>query len=87
MSKKETLTLKWGTLKGWSNLRPETVAILQRWADLGTSFSAMTQRNTPEQKAIICELIDAIDGVIENDWTGKMLTKDKAKAYIMGYDG
>lgn len=36
---------------------------------------------------IICEVIDALDGTIQNDWTGKMMTKDEAKAYIMEYDG
>lgn len=81
----EGLTLKWGTIKGWNGLSDESLAILQRYADLGMSFSAMGQRDTPEQKQILCELIDAIDGEIWNDWNGTVMTKDEAKAYVMEY--
>lgn len=81
----ESLLLKWGTLKGWKLERDETKKIMQRYADLGMSMGAMQQRDTPEHKAIICELIDAIDGEIQNDWSGEKLTKDKAKKYVMEY--
>lgn len=82
----EYLTLKWGTLKGWNIESEDTLAILNRWAELGYSMSAMMQRDTDEQKKIICELIDAIDGPIENDWTGKEMMKEEAKEYVLNYD-
>ena len=81
----QSLTLKWGTIKGWDGLSDESVAILQRYADLGMSLGAMQQKDTPEQKEILCELIDAIDGEIWNDWDGKTMTKDEAKTYVMEY--
>lgn len=81
----ESLTLKWGTIKGWSGLSDESFDLLKRYADLGASASAMAQRDTPEQKQILCELIDAIDGEIWNDWDGKTMTKDEAKTYVLEY--
>jgi hypothetical protein len=81
----DSLTLKWGTLKGWDIQNEETFALLQKWADLGSSYSAMAQRDTPEQKALICEIIDRIDGPIWNDWEGTKMTQDEAKAYVMNY--
>lgn len=81
----ESLTLKWGTIKGWDLRTDKSRAIMQRYADLGMSFGAMQQRDTPEQKQIICELIDAIDGEIDNDWTGEVMTKEAAKEYVMNY--
>lgn len=80
----ESLTLKWGTIKGWNGLSDESIAILQRYADLGMALGAMQQKDTPEQKQIICELIDAVDEVW-NDWEGKTMTKDEAKTYVMEY--
>jgi hypothetical protein len=81
----ESLLLKWGTLKGWELESEKSVEIFNRYVDLGASYSAMAQKDTEEQKAIICELIDAIDGKIQNDWTGEMMTKDEAKEYVMTY--
>ena len=85
--KPEVLILKWRTVKGWSNLSDGTVQILQRWADLGTCMSAALQRDTPEQKEIICEVIDRVahnGGLIENDWDGGLMTAEEAKHYVMG---
>lgn len=82
---KEHLLLKWGSVKGWSDLTDASVAILQRWSDLGYSMSAAMQHDTPEQKTILCELIDQLDGTIRNDWSGEDMTKDAAKAYVMEY--
>jgi hypothetical protein len=82
----ECLYIKWGTLKGWGNLSPETTAILQQWADLGTTLSAAAQRDTPEQKELLCRAIDSVaasGGVIWNDWTGRKLTPRGAKRRIM----
>lgn len=52
----ETLTLKWGTLKGWDDITSErSKGLLQQYLDLGVSYSVMAQHDTPEQKQIICE--------------------------------
>jgi hypothetical protein len=81
----EYLLLKWGTIKGWKIENPATLSILQEWSDLGSSMSAMVQKDTPEQKVLICKLIDAINGDIVNDWSGETYTKEQAKEYILNY--
>lgn len=82
----ESLDLKWGTLKGWSlGSNQKAIDLCNRYVDLGASMSAMAQKDTPEQKQIICELIDAVDGEIRNDWSGEVMTKEAAKKYVMEY--
>lgn len=82
----EYLLLKWGTLKG-RNLGENEAALAaaQRYADGGMSMSAMAQRDTDEQRQALCDLIDAIDGPITNDWSGEQMTKDEAKKYVLEY--
>lgn len=83
---KPHLLLKWGTIKGWSDMMPEQVEILKRWNDEGVSMSAMCEDVTEKKKEIICELIDTMeDGQIMNDWSGKDMTRKEAKKYIMEY--
>lgn len=80
------LELKWGTLKGWNvNGNDAAFAAIKRYHGQPTSFGAMQQRDTAEQKEALCELIDAIDGPITNDWSGERMTKDEAKAYVRDY--
>lgn len=79
------ITLKWGTIKSWSDLSPDAVEKLQRFADLGMSYSALSQRMTIEHKAALCEVIDAVDEPIVNDWSGEEMTRDEAKHYINNY--
>ena len=82
----EYLLLKWGSLKGWNLGDNEAAkAAAQRYADGGMSMSAMAQRDTPEQQQALCDLIDAIDGPITNDWSGESMTKEKAKKYVLEY--
>jgi hypothetical protein len=81
----EHLLLKWGTLKGWKLESEAAQAAFKRYAEAGVNMSAMAQNDTPEQKQALCDLIDAIDGPITNDWTGKEMTKDEAKKYILEY--
>jgi hypothetical protein len=85
---RESLTLKWGTLKAW-NLNPDGPAIeaVKRYHDVGTvEMSAMMQRDTPEQKQAVCDLIDALDAdTVYLDWEDKHVSKDEAKAYVMEY--
>jgi len=83
----ESLTLKWGSLKHW-DLSEDGPAfeLLKKWHALGVSMSAMMHRDTPEQKQILCDLIDAAD--VENiylDWDGEEVTKEDAKKYVMEY--
>ena len=82
----QRLLLKWGNVKGWSGFEdgsPARVA-LDKWIDSGVGLSAM-ERTTPEQRELICAIIDAVDGEIENDWTGETMTKDEAKKYVLEY--
>jgi len=59
--------------------------ILQKYADAGMTIDAMSQTDTNEQKQILCDLIDNIDGTIYNDWSGEYMTKEDAKKYVMEY--
>lgn len=81
----ESLSLKWGTLKGWKLETDKSKELVKRYHELGASVSAMMQQDTDEQKKIICELIDAVDGEIDNDWSGEIMTKEQAKEYVMNY--
>lgn len=81
----DRLKLKWGTLKGWDLKSEKAVAAAQKYADFGISLSAMAQQDSTEQKHALCDLIDAIDGEIQNDWSGEIMTKDEAKSYVMNY--
>lgn len=82
----QSLTLKWGNVKGWSGFAEGTPAraALEKWSDSGQSLSAM-QRQTPEQRELICAIIDAVDGDIFDDWNGGTMTKDEAKTYVREY--
>lgn len=81
----EYLLLKWGTLKGWNLETDKSRVAAQKYADFGMSMGAMQQHDTTEQKQALCELIDAVDGPITNDWSGEKMTKDEAKNYVLGY--
>jgi hypothetical protein len=83
---KEYLLLKWGTLKGWNAGENEAYReALHRYFDQPTSMGAMSQRDTPEQKRAIFDMIDACNGPITNDWSGEDYTKEQAKEYIANY--
>lgn len=83
----EYLLLKWGSVKGWSVEPTNTAAMdaLERYHAAPVSMSAAMQRDTPEQKQAVLDLIDAVDGKITNDWDGKTYTKDEAKQYVNDY--
>lgn len=80
------ITLKWGTLKAW-RVNNEDMHLLEKYDEIGSSLSAMMQKDTPEQKQIICELIDRCDDPrgIYLDWDGKFVSKNEAKKYVMEY--
>lgn len=82
----DQLLLKWGTLKGWDLESDAALAAAQRLGETGDRcVSAALQHDTPDQKQALCDLIDAIDGTIQNDWSGEIMTKEQAKAYVMEY--
>lgn len=80
------ITLKWGTLKAW-RVKDEDVTLIKRYNEIGSELSAMMQNDTPEQKQIICELIDRCNDPrgIFLEWDNKFVSKDEAKKYIMEY--
>jgi hypothetical protein len=81
----EHLSLKWGTIKGWDDLTDKSVAIVQRFFADGMCMSAAMDRPDDARKKILCELIDQLDGEIHNDWSGKQMSKDEAKKYVLEY--
>jgi hypothetical protein len=81
----DRLLLKWGTIKGWHFNSEKAKELFKEYCDIGSTWSAMMQKNTPRQKEIILELIDVCD-VIENDWDGITYeNKQDAKDYILNY--
>ena len=88
MGDKQTLTLKWGTVKGWAGLSDVSCDALQKWADLGTTMSAMAQPKTDAHTDALCNAIDVIcqdGGMIWNDWDGEEMTAEAAKKYVREY--
>lgn len=81
------LTLKWGTLKAWDFKGNErALALLKEYHEIGASVSAAMQNDTPRQKEILCELIDAGDlETVHLDWDGKDVSKAEAKDYVRNY--
>lgn len=85
MGQEEHLTLKWGTLKDW-HFGEWARPLMKEYSKIGSSMSAMSQKDTPRQKEIICELIEK--GTFKKiclDWEGKMVSKKAAKKYVMTY--
>lgn len=87
MENTNRLTLKWGTLKRWDFSNDEKgKELLKEYDSIGSSFSAMAQRDTPRQKEIICELIDLCpEDSIYMDWNDEVFSRQKAKDYVMNY--
>lgn len=80
------LSLKWGTLKSWSLHSEKGRELLRRYVDIGSSVSAVLRNDTPEQKELICQMIDECNApTIYLDWDGKDVSKDDAKRYVMEY--
>ena len=80
------LSLKWGTLKAWNLTSERGQELLRKYHELGACMSAMLQNDTPEQKALICEMIDECNAeTIYLDWDGKDVSKEEAKKYVLEY--
>jgi hypothetical protein len=83
---KDYISLKWGTLKEWNFKSEICKELFKEYHKLGYSFSAMMQNDTPEQKEIICKIIDESTAKeIFLDWDGIYVSKEKAKEYVMNY--
>ena len=82
----EFLSLKWGTVKEWKFYSEECISLWRQYLSLGSSYSAACQRDTPEQKGLICQIIDACNAEkIWLDWDGIEVSKEDAKRYVMEY--
>ena len=83
---KDRLTLKFGTWKSMDLHSDKAIAAKVAYFASGEqALSTMQHHDTTEQIERLCDLIDAIDGEIHNDWTGQTMTKDEAKLYIREY--
>ena len=86
MQKQDSISLKWGTLKSWNLHSEKGRELLKKYHDIGSSMSAMCQNDTPEQKKLICQMIDECNAeTIYLEWDGVHASKDEAKQYVMGY--
>lgn len=85
---KAELELKWGTLKTWDFTdNPKAKPLLKEYFELGSSLSAMAQRDTPRQKEIICQLIDLCEeGTVYLSWDAKCVSNKEAKEYVLNYN-
>lgn len=83
----ESLSLKWGTWKSYNIGNNERARkILDEYFEEGCSLSAMAQRDSDNQKRLLCELIDVMNiDHVYLDWDGVDVSKEKAKEYIMNY--
>lgn len=82
---KDYIILKWGTLKGWGWGSEKMKSLLEQYFAIGSSVSAIAQKDTPEQKDLICKMIDCMPGKVYLDWDGKYVTKKEAKKYVLEY--
>jgi hypothetical protein len=73
-------------LKAWNLTSPKGQELLRKYHSLGSAAGAMQQHDTPEQKDLICQMIDECTAAeIFLDWDGKYVSKEEAKTYVMGY--
>ena len=86
MSDQDYITLKWGTLKSWHLTSEECQKLMQSYLELGVSMSAIAQHDTPEQKALVFQIIDACNApTVYLEWNDKEVSKEEAKQYVMEY--
>lgn len=81
------LLLKWGTIKGWNFANsPEAFEALKQYNKIGSSVSAIAQRDTDRQKELISIMIREVQGEVQNDWTGEVYTnREDAVKYVLEY--
>jgi len=81
------LLLKWGTVKGWdfNDTSCEAFELLKKYMK-DSQASCIADHPDENMKKLLCEIIDKMDGIIENDWTGEVLSEEAAKKYILSND-
>lgn len=80
------LTLKWGTLKSYNlSMVPGADELIRRHTELEQTKSPRDQHDTPEQREILCKLIDLAPCPIYLHWQGIYVSKEYAKEYVLGY--
>jgi hypothetical protein len=75
--KRDYIVLKWGSLKRWRVTSKEGKKLQAQFFE--------TEYGTPEQKEIVCKMIDTVPGKIYLDWDGVYVSKKDAKKYVMEY--
>lgn len=79
------ITLKWGTIKSYKLENPALDPLIAEYDRIGSSLSAMTQRDTVLQKEIICEMLAIIGKPVYLEWDGEYVSVEEAQKYVMGY--
>ena len=80
------ICLKWGTLKAWKLHSENGRQLLKEYVEMGASYGAMQQKDTLEQKELICQMIDECNAeTILLDWDGVDVSKEEAKKYVREY--
>jgi hypothetical protein len=81
------ITLKWGTLKGWEGVKEDSEArkLLEKYHDQPVSWGVAQQRDTPEQKQALIDLVSLSDVRVYLDWNGKYVSNDEAVKYLTEY--
>jgi tryptophan synthase alpha subunit len=84
--KKDYLTLKFGNIKYADLNSKEGKRLFKEYCKTLEGGGLIMQDNNPKRKEIVCKIIDEanIDFVM-NDWTGRKMSKERAKRYIMKY--
>lgn len=83
---KDYLLLKWGAIKEWNLHSKKGKQLLKKYFKTLKAGGLMLYDCTPKNKKLICEIIDEANlDKIQLDWTGKWVSKEKAKKYIMEY--
>lgn len=83
----ECITLKWGTLKGWEVSSDAAMDLLKRYHEIGVSWSVAAQKDTPEQKQILVDLVSLPDMKVYLDWDDKFVDQQEAVKYLTEYGG
>lgn len=84
--KKDYLTLKFGNIKYADLNSKEGKRLFKEYCKTLKGGGLIMQDNNPKRKEIVCKIIDEANvEFVYNDWTGKKMSKERAKRYIMKY--
>jgi hypothetical protein len=88
---KDYIWLKFGKLKEIQYSTEPVREALKRYRESGPRHgSLLLHDDNDAKKAALCYLIDAvaaIGGDIKDEWSGRMMTADKAKRLVLGDEG